>query len=55
MKTKEEINGKIFIAQTTYYIYIDDPHYQLDIPLLTTSDKELFDIHREIESKQEQL
>jgi len=48
---EEEINGKIFIAQTTYYIYESEQHLQDDHAFLRTSDKKLFNNHKKIQRK----
>jgi len=50
MIKREEINGKIFIAQTTYYIYDSEEHLQNDHAFLRTSDRKLFNKHRANES-----
>lgn len=45
---KTEINGRIFIKQTTYYIYDSKKDLMSDIPILTTSNKSVFEKHKQI-------
>ena len=45
--SREQIGDKIFIAQTTFYIYENEEHLQSDRPAFcTTSDKEVFESHK---------
>lgn len=46
---REEINGRIFIAQTTYYIYDSEGHLTADHAFLRTSNKKVFDRYKKIE------
>ena len=48
MQKTETINGKVFIAQTTYYIYRSEESLQNDeAPFCTTSDVETFNRYKE--------
>jgi len=42
MIKETKIGAKIFIEQTTYYVYASESHRQNDAPSLTTSNKKVF-------------
>lgn len=47
MAIKEKIiDGKIFMVQTTYYIYDSEEHLQTNHAFLRTSDKKLFNKYK---------
>lgn len=47
MVKREEINGFVCIAQTTFYIYKDENALQNDeIALVITSDKKTYNCHK---------
>jgi hypothetical protein len=49
MVNRETINGMVFIAQTTYYVYRSEEDLQNDaIPMLTSSDIISFDAYKDI-------
>jgi len=56
MIKKEIINGKLFLTQTTFYIYnSEDGNVKDEIPTLVTSDKKVFMLNRRYHKKQEKL
>jgi len=46
MIKEEKIGKRIFIAQTTYYIYDSEEKRQNDYAFLRTSDKKLFESYK---------
>jgi hypothetical protein len=46
MIVEETINGKVFIAQTTYYVYASEEARQNGIATLTTSNTEVFETNK---------
>jgi len=55
MVKQEIINGKIFITQTTYYIYSSEPDLQNDHAYLITSDKAFFLRHKKREKRRSKI
>lgn len=51
MIKKTIINGTVFIAQTTYYIYKDEQSIQNSPPMLTTSDRRVFNNQKTLYKK----
>ena len=43
----EQINGMVFLQQTTYYIYRNEEDRKNDRAFLCTSSKKTFDMYRE--------
>ena len=46
MINRKEINGNIFIEQTTYYIYESQKHLDNDHAFLRTSNKKVFNKYK---------
>jgi len=44
----KNINGKIYVEQTTYYVYRSEEDLQDDKPCLITSSKKVFDRHKTV-------
>lgn len=56
MIKKEVINGKLFLIQSTFYIYdSEDGNVKEEIPLLVTSDKNLFYTYKKSHKKQHKI
>lgn len=49
MIKKEIINGKVFLAQTTYYVYRNEEDYKKDKRFVITSDEKEFERRKEEE------
>jgi len=51
MLKETKIGGKIFLEQTTYYVYASESHRQNDVPSVTTSSKKEFNRIKQSQKK----
>ena len=55
MINTEIINGKVFVEQTTFYVYKDENARKSDIANFVTSDQDRFAIYKETERKRKRI
>ena len=55
MIKKEIVNGKIFVEQTTFYMYEDEDAHKSDTASLITSDQDDFEMYKEVERERERV
>lgn len=55
MITEEKINGMVFVAQTTYYVYKSDEDRREDKYTFVTSNPVAFEVNREEARKNERM
>ena len=49
MIRKEIINGKVFLIQTTFFVYDNESKHKNGVPRLITSNKKEFNYHKKNE------
>ncbi len=55
MIKKEIINKKIFVEQTTFYVYKDENAHKSDTASLVTSNQDDFETYKEIEREHKKI